>query len=167
MFWYDFKELSLRVDIIDLLYHICWTIQSLLRFLLLRLDRGVSYENKHTTPTASAPIDLVHEHKALKFCILIIIQKINWNVLAFIACATPNPAGWLNLHQKLVSRELNKRIILWESENQKAAHHICLLEILENCILFHNQRKYISALYRRHKCVVQVKCSTSTSMLYK
>ena len=42
-----------------------------------------------------------------------------------------------------------------------------MLEILKNYIVFHNKRKYISALYRRHKCAVQVKCSTSTSALYK
>ena len=42
-----------------------------------------------------------------------------------------------------------------------------MLEILENCIVFLNERIYISALYRRHKCAVQVKCSTSTSVLYK
>ena len=42
-----------------------------------------------------------------------------------------------------------------------------MLEILEDCILFLNERIYISALYRRHKCAVQVKCSTSTSVLYK
>ena len=42
-----------------------------------------------------------------------------------------------------------------------------MLEILEDCIVFHNERIYISALYRRHKCVVQVKCSISTSVLYK
>ena len=44
--------------------------------------------------------------------------------------------------------------------------HLKLLEILEDCIVFHNKRIYISALYRRHKCVVQVKCGTS-KMLYK
>ena len=32
-----------------------------------------------------------------------------------------------------------------------------MLEILENCIVFHDERKYINALYRRHKCAVQVK----------
>ena len=42
-----------------------------------------------------------------------------------------------------------------------------MLEILEDCIVFLNERIYISALYRRHKCAVQVKCSTSTSVLYK
>ena len=42
-----------------------------------------------------------------------------------------------------------------------------MLEILEDCILFHNERIYIGALYRRHKCAIQVKCSTSTSVLYK
>ena len=42
-----------------------------------------------------------------------------------------------------------------------------MLEILEDCIIFHNKRIYISALYRRHKCAVQVKCSTSTNVLYK
>ena len=42
-----------------------------------------------------------------------------------------------------------------------------LLEILENCIVFLNERIYISALYRRHKCAVQVKCNTSISVLYK
>ena len=42
-----------------------------------------------------------------------------------------------------------------------------VLEILEDCIVFHNERIYISALYRRYKCAVQVKCSTSTSVLYK
>ena len=42
-----------------------------------------------------------------------------------------------------------------------------MLEILENCIVFLNERIYISALYRRHKCAVQVKCSTSKSVLYK
>ena len=42
-----------------------------------------------------------------------------------------------------------------------------MLEILKDCIVFLNERIYISALYRRHKCVVQVKCSTSISVLYK
>ena len=42
-----------------------------------------------------------------------------------------------------------------------------MLEILEDCIVFLNERIYIIALYRRHKCVVQVKCSTSISVLYK
>ena len=42
-----------------------------------------------------------------------------------------------------------------------------MLEILEDYIVFLNERIYISALYRRHKCAVQVKCSTSTSVLYK
>ena len=40
-------------------------------------------------------------------------------------------------------------------------------EMLEDCIVFPNERIYISVLYRRHKCAVQVKCSTSTSVLYK
>ena len=42
-----------------------------------------------------------------------------------------------------------------------------MLEILEDCIVFHNKRIYINALYKRHKCAVQVKCNTSTSVLYK
>ena len=42
-----------------------------------------------------------------------------------------------------------------------------MLEIQEDCIVFLNERIYISALYRRHKCAVQVKCNTSTSVLYK
>ena len=42
-----------------------------------------------------------------------------------------------------------------------------ILEILKDCIVFHNERIYISALYRRHKCAIQVKCSTNTSVLYK
>ena len=42
-----------------------------------------------------------------------------------------------------------------------------LLEILKDCIVFLNEKIYISALYRRHKCAVQVKCSTSISVLYK
>ena len=42
-----------------------------------------------------------------------------------------------------------------------------MLEILEDCIVFLNERTYISALYRRHKCAVHVKCSTSISVLYK
>ena len=42
-----------------------------------------------------------------------------------------------------------------------------LLEILEDCIVFLNEKIYISALYRRHKCAVQVKCSISISVLYK
>ena len=42
-----------------------------------------------------------------------------------------------------------------------------MLEILEDCIVFFNERIYISALYRRHKCAVKVKCSTSISVLYK
>ena len=42
-----------------------------------------------------------------------------------------------------------------------------MLEILEDCIVFLHERMYISALYRKHKCAVQVKCSTSTSVLYK
>ena len=42
-----------------------------------------------------------------------------------------------------------------------------MLEILEDCIVFLNERIYISALYRMYKCAVQVKCSTNTSVLYK
>ena len=42
-----------------------------------------------------------------------------------------------------------------------------VLEILEDCIVFLNEKIYISALYRRHKYAVQVKCSTSISVLYK
>ena len=42
-----------------------------------------------------------------------------------------------------------------------------MLEILEDCIVFLNEKIYISALYRRHECAVQVKCSTSISVLYK
>ena len=42
-----------------------------------------------------------------------------------------------------------------------------MLEILEDCIVFLNEKIYISAFYRRHKCAVQVKCSTSISVLYK
>ena len=38
---------------------------------------------------------------------------------------------------------------------------------LEDCIVFLNEKIYVSALYRRHKCAVQVKCSTSISVLYK
>ena len=41
---------------------------------------------------------------------------------------------------------------------------LLLLEILEDCIVFLNERIYISALYRRHKCAVQIKCSTSISV---
>ena len=32
-----------------------------------------------------------------------------------------------------------------------------MLDILKDCIVFLNERIYISALYRKHKCVVQVK----------
>ena len=42
-----------------------------------------------------------------------------------------------------------------------------MLGILKDCIVFLNERIYISALYRRHKCVVQVKCNTRTNVLYK
>ena len=42
-----------------------------------------------------------------------------------------------------------------------------MLDILKDCIVFLNERIYISALYRRHKCVVQVKCNTRTNVLYK
>ena len=42
-----------------------------------------------------------------------------------------------------------------------------MLEILEDCIVFLNERIYITALYRRYKCAVQVKCTTSTNVLYK
>ena len=42
-----------------------------------------------------------------------------------------------------------------------------MLEILEDLYCISNEKIYISALYRRHKCVVQVKCSTRTSVLYK
>ena len=36
------------------------------------------------------------------------------------------------------------------------------------CIVFHKSKEYTSVLlYRRHMCAVQVKCSTSTSVLYK
>ena len=31
-----------------------------------------------------------------------------------------------------------------------------MLEILKDCVVFLNERIYISALYRRHKCAVQV-----------
>ena len=36
-----------------------------------------------------------------------------------------------------------------------------MLEILEDCIVFLHEKIYISVLYRRHKCAVQVKCGTS------
>ena len=39
-----------------------------------------------------------------------------------------------------------------------------MLEILEDCIVFIYERIYINALYRMHKCTVQVKCSISTSV---
>ena len=39
-----------------------------------------------------------------------------------------------------------------------------MLEILEDCNVFIHERIYISALYKWHKCAVQVKCSTSTSV---
>ena len=42
-----------------------------------------------------------------------------------------------------------------------------MLEILEDCIVFLHEKIYISALYRKHKCAVQVKCGTSISVLYK
>ena len=42
-----------------------------------------------------------------------------------------------------------------------------MLEILEDLYCISYEKIYISALYRRHKCAVQVKCSTSTSILYK
>ena len=42
-----------------------------------------------------------------------------------------------------------------------------MLEILKDCIVFLNEKIYITALYRRHKCAVQVKCITSISVLYK
>ena len=45
--------------------------------------------------------------------------------------------------------------------------YMYMLEILEDCIAFLNERIYISALYMRYKCTVQVKCSTSISVLYK
>ena len=38
-----------------------------------------------------------------------------------------------------------------------------MLEILEDCIVFLNEKIYISALYRRHKCAVQV-CYTSKAV---
>ena len=36
-----------------------------------------------------------------------------------------------------------------------------MLEILEDLFVFLYEKIYISALYRRHKCVIQVKYSTS------
>ena len=50
-----------------------------------------------------------------------------------------------------------------------------MLEILKDCIVFHNQRIYISAFIQeayvcgtsKHMCAVQVKCSTNTNVLYK
>ena len=39
-----------------------------------------------------------------------------------------------------------------------------MLEILEDCNVFIHERIYISALYKWHKCAVQVKCSISTSV---
>ena len=42
-----------------------------------------------------------------------------------------------------------------------------MLEIQNNNIVFRNERIYIIALYRRRKCAVQVKYSTSISVLYK
>ena len=42
-----------------------------------------------------------------------------------------------------------------------------MLGILKDYIVFLNERIYISALYRRHKCMVQVKCNTRTNVLYK
>ena len=43
-----------------------------------------------------------------------------------------------------------------------------MLEIQNDCIVFHKSKEYTPVpLYRRHICAVQVKCSTSTSVLYK
>ena len=50
---------------------------------------------------------------------------------------------------------------------RSAKQTLKMLEILKDCIVFLNEKIYISALYRRHKCAVQVKCSTSISVLYK
>ena len=51
--------------------------------------------------------------------------------------------------------------------NENGVGDCRVLEILKDCIVFLNEKIYISALYRRHKCAVQVKCSTSISVLYK
>ena len=42
-----------------------------------------------------------------------------------------------------------------------------MLEILKDCIVFLDERIYISVLYKRNKYAVQVKCSTNISILYK
>ena len=43
-----------------------------------------------------------------------------------------------------------------------------MLEILNHYIVFSPIKEYtLVPLYKRHMCVVQVKCSTSTSVLYK
>ena len=55
----------------------------------------------------------------------------------------------------------------WRRLFRKKVCSLFLLEILEDCIVFLNERIYISTLYKRHKCAVQVKCSTSISVLYK
>ena len=54
-------------------------------------------------------------------------------------------------------------------KNPEVLEMLILLEILEECIVFHDKRIYIRALYRRRKCAVQVKYSTSISIsvLYK
>ena len=53
-------------------------------------------------------------------------------------------------------REEGKKIIITSVRNTKGF-----------VLYFHNEKIYINALYRRHKCAVQIKCSTSISVLYK
>ena len=69
--------------------------------------------------------------------------------------------GGSNCESKII---LTKTILPRKSQSDGSD---TMLEILKDCIVFLDERIYISALYRRHKCVVQVKCSTSTSVLYK
>ena len=57
---------------------------------------------------------------------------------------------------------LNKTVLPRKSQSNGSD---TMLEILEDCIVFFNERIYISALYRRHKCAVQVQvCYTSKAV---
>ena len=74
---------------------------------------------------------------------------------------------WCCSQQRLQMTPKKTRLLMSGTTKDYSSGSDTMLEILENCVVFFNERIYISVLYRRHKCAVQVKCSTSTSVLYK
>ena len=71
----------------------------------------------------------------------------------------PGYYGWRALSQRFDKEKSRTWRRIWTCKIHER------LKIVRNTgrfiIVFLNEKIYISALYRRHKCAVQVKCSTS------